>query len=103
MVGEHCEQPEATDVGVPVLVAAAADQDDRGVWPVALGQRQLAGQDDVAVGEDHLLAAERRTFAVLARILEALQPEGLRHAGLGEFALDHPVAHFALPEGEPDG
>ena len=49
------------------------------------------------------LAAERRTFAVPAGILEALQPEGLRHAGLGEFALDHPVAHIPLPDGEPEG
>ena len=30
-------------------------------------------------------------------ILEALQPEGLRHAGLGELALDHAVAHFPRP------
>ena len=43
MVCEHGEHPEATEVGVPVLFAATADHDDRGVSPVALGEGQVAG------------------------------------------------------------
>ena len=103
MVGEHGEHREAEEVGVPVLVAAAADQDNGGMRPVALGEGQLAGQHDLAVGEHHDLAAIHRVDpGRSSRVVGAFQPECCREPALEEFAFDHPAAHLPLPCGQPE-
>ena len=65
--GKHIEEPETVEAGVAVLVAAAADQDHRGMQAIAIGQRQVAGQDHVAAAERHLMASIGRLRSLLHR------------------------------------
>ena len=105
VTGEIGEEPEFPDGHVTVLVAAAVDEDDRRMGTVAVGQGNLASQDECAIGERHFLGAVTLVWVGLcgrARVCAGtVQPEGAPVVELGELALDHPVTQLAVPLDEP--
>ena len=56
-VGQNIEYSETVEVGVPVLSTATADEHDGGKGSSGVGERQIAGEGDEAVGEGNLLPA----------------------------------------------
>ena len=98
-IGQHGKHLETRQLRIPQLVTAAADEDNARVRPVAVGQCHFAGEDDVAAGERHFIAAKPRRLGVVC----SLQPEDPFRAGLGEFAVDQPIAHFPVPDGLSEG